>query len=154
MNPDRLPCPYKCEYPGCEWGAHKPKVNWNGDDTAILCTSHIKSEVIGPLVAALREAQAQRDHATRAALYAMNQRDEQRRMKEGNITALDTALVERNALQARLDAVTAILDNWPANPQSELRAALAGADDRSTDQLDAGDEFQNPQDGEHGKEHG
>lgn len=47
---DRFPCPYSCEYPGCELGAHKPKVNWNGDDTVILCTTHIKSEIIDPLL--------------------------------------------------------------------------------------------------------
>lgn len=45
-----MSCPYVCEYPGCHFGAHKPKVNWNGDDTAILCASHIKSEIIEPLI--------------------------------------------------------------------------------------------------------
>lgn len=89
---NRQACPYKCEYPGCDFGAHKPKVNWNGDDTAILCPSHIKSEVIGPLVD------------------------------------------ERDALQARLDAVVACIKLWSREDAgltlnlaaNDLRAVLDG----------------------------
>lgn len=72
MTPDRPrdnPCPYTCEYPGCEWGAHKPKVNWNGDDTAILCTAHINSEIIEPLIERLQAAEE------RAAVFTKKSKD-------------------------------------------------------------------------------
>lgn len=66
------------------------------------------------------EVGAERDDAKRRSLHAMNQRDEERRMKEGNIVALNNACAERDAARAELAAANARC--------AELEAELKDAD--------------------------